>query len=194
MISSRVNLNLTGLSITPEEADTRMILHCLYTQSSNIVVWSRDTDVLFLLIAHTPAMQNKQVWMKAGTSSAPKFIQINAIVTSWNMSEEVTSSLLAFHAITASDTRSYLSGHTKMTTFRRYLDSPELLLHLGRDTLTEETIQRCELFICNVYNAAQATSADEAWVILFKKGVDPEKLPPTSDALKLHIMRNICKP
>ena len=132
--------------------------------------------------------------MKAGTNSAPKFIQINAIVTSWNMSEEVTSSLLAFHAITGSDTTSYLSGHTKMTAFKRYLDSPELLLHIGRETLTEETLQRCVLFICNVYNAAQAASADEARVILFQKGVDPEKLPPTSDALKLHIMRTHLQP
>ena len=35
-----------------EEADTRIVLHCVNSHAASIVVSARDTDVLVLLLAH----------------------------------------------------------------------------------------------------------------------------------------------
>ena len=40
------------LSSTQEEADTRIILHAISSKQESIVVSSRDTDVLVLLVSH----------------------------------------------------------------------------------------------------------------------------------------------
>lgn len=50
-----------------EEADSRMILHCLQTDAQNIVV-----VVMVLLVANFGAMSCTKLWMKAGTMKKPK--------------------------------------------------------------------------------------------------------------------------
>ena len=88
--------------------------YTLHTHSRTVVVWCRDTDVMLMLIAHSATI-NKDIYMKVGTSNKPKFIQINDIITGWNFNHETVLSLLPFHAITGSDTTSYLVGHSKRT-------------------------------------------------------------------------------
>ena len=72
---NKSDISVDELQSTHEEADTRMLLHCTHTMSESLGVWSRDTDVFLLLLAHSNLM-NKAVYMKAGTSSAPKYIDI----------------------------------------------------------------------------------------------------------------------
>lgn len=50
--STDPEMDTTMLESNHEEADTRMILHCLQTDASNVVVVARDTDVLVFLLAH----------------------------------------------------------------------------------------------------------------------------------------------
>ena len=59
VLCNHAELDLTYLKSTHEEADTRMILHCVHTQSPTVVVRSRDTDVMLLLIAHSSAIKKK---------------------------------------------------------------------------------------------------------------------------------------
>ena len=99
---------------THEEADTRLVLHCSHSDSSSVVVWCRDTDVLLMLMAHSTAM-DKVVYMKAGTSQNQKFITANDILRAWGLREETARRLLPFHALTGSDTTSFLAGHSKKT-------------------------------------------------------------------------------
>ena len=56
------------LSSTQEEADTRIILHAISCEQKCIVVSSRDTDVLVLLLSHFDRINCKELWMKAGTA------------------------------------------------------------------------------------------------------------------------------
>ena len=48
-------------------------------------------------------------------------------------------------------------------------------------------------FVCKMYKLESIGSVDEAWAILFSKKGKPEALPPTSDALSLHVKRVHCK-
>ena len=40
------------LTSTREEADTRLVLHAVHSQFHTVVVSSRDTDILLLLVSH----------------------------------------------------------------------------------------------------------------------------------------------
>ncbi|KAL9966179.1 hypothetical protein ACROYT_G024217 [Oculina patagonica] len=68
---SRSNIDIRGLKGFHEEADTRMILHCVHSDAEFLVVSSQDTDVFLLLVSHFDKMSCKQLWMKAGTSKKP---------------------------------------------------------------------------------------------------------------------------
>lgn len=78
-------MDVEGLQST-HEADTRLILHCAHTQSCTVVVWSQDTDVLILLIAHFCSI-NKEIHMD-GTSKKTKFLCISGIINTLNLQSE----------------------------------------------------------------------------------------------------------
>jgi len=99
--SSDPGMDTSLLQAAHEEADTRLILHCIHTNGETVVVSARDTDVLVLLIAHFDKMQCTQLWMKAGTSKKPKYIPIHNIHQGLPSSQ--VEALLSFHAITGCD-------------------------------------------------------------------------------------------
>ena len=71
--SSDPDLDVSSLQADHEEGDTRLILHCIHAHMNMIVVSVRDTDVLLLLLAHYSRIDCTRLYMKAGTSKAPKF-------------------------------------------------------------------------------------------------------------------------
>ena len=65
--SSRNNTDACQLSSNHEEADTRLILHAINSNYKHIVVSSRDTDVLVLLVSHFHKTNCNELWMNAGS-------------------------------------------------------------------------------------------------------------------------------
>ena len=82
---------------------------------------------------------------------------------------------------------SHLAGHSKTTEWKIFQSSSDLLLQLGTGEVTEEITKAAEKFICQIYKAPDVDTCDEARVQLFCKGRSQESLPPTSDAVHLHI-------
>ena len=109
--SSDPDLEVSSLSADHEEADTRLILHCIHAQMETLVVSARDTDVLLLLLAHYDRIQCKRLYMKAGRSKAPKYLPVHEI--HMLLSADQVDTLLAFHAVTGCDSVSQFSGHSK---------------------------------------------------------------------------------
>ena len=95
---------------------------------------------------------------------------------------------MQFHAITGCDTTSYLSGHSKKTAWKVFQEHFELLLPLGEGGLDIFKLKSAERFVCKIYKT-EADSTDMARFIMFAKVGTPDKLPPTSNALKYHLMR-----
>lgn len=178
--------DVTLLKVAHEEADTRIVLHAVHSSCNTVVVSVRDTDVFLMLVYHLDKMQCNKLWMMAGTSKARRFIPIHEVHRM--VSSEVLDSLLAFHAISGCDTTSYIRGHTKQTMWNTFCENPTMLEHLGKGPLTEEAIKSAEQFFCKVYKT-NVNSIDEARRRLFTKTIQPECLPPTSDALQQHIKR-----
>ena len=63
-------LDLSMLEADHEEADTRLILHCIHAHMESMVVYVHlpSTDVLVLLFAHSDKMRCTNLLVKAGTS------------------------------------------------------------------------------------------------------------------------------
>ena len=70
---------MSMLEADHEEADTRLILHCIHAHMELMVVHVRDTDVLVLLLAHYDKMGCTNLLMKVGTLKHPKYIPVHDI-------------------------------------------------------------------------------------------------------------------
>ena len=187
---SSTDRHLAGLASDHEEADTRILLHARDAtirgyQQINVVC--RDTDVLVLLVAHLPNL-SPDVWMFTGTAKRKLYVPVHQI----RLSEDKRSSLLAFHAITGCDTTSQFVGIGKQSAWSTFVTCPGLLQDLGRDECPDDKVlSDAEAFICKLYshgtdevliNSERAAAFRRA-----KKSLDG--LPPTQDALHLHIKR-----
>jgi len=129
------------------------------------------------------------VWLKAGSAANRKYIPIHTIVERLDFDNEKMESITAFHAITGSDTTSYLYGHGKKTCWKVYQEHFRLLQGLGQGELDDVTAKNAELFIGKLYNVSNIITVNKAREILFVKSSAPETLPPTGDALSFHIQR-----
>ena len=76
---SKATNNLPLLNATHEEADTRLVLHCIHNNSETIVVSARATDVLLLLVTHHDPVQSNNLWLMAGTAKIRKYFNIREI-------------------------------------------------------------------------------------------------------------------
>ena len=77
-----------------EEADTRVVLHCIHAETEVVVVAARDTDILLLLIVFFSSMKCNQLWMKACTSKQKKYFPIHEIRQKLSFRESVYSTQL----------------------------------------------------------------------------------------------------
>ncbi|XP_051232747.1 uncharacterized protein LOC127350304 [Dicentrarchus labrax] len=186
--SSDPELEISSLSADHEEADTRLILHCIQAPMDTIVVSARDTDVLLLLLAHHDRIGCTHLYMKAGTSKYPEYFPVHDIRKL--LSDDQVDTLLAFHAITGCDSVSQFSGHGKKTAWQVFEQHHTDLTGHGKGPLTEDIVNSTEKFICKMYGVPEVDTCNKARVKLFCKGCPQETLPPTSDAVKFHIMRS----
>ena len=183
------NIDISKLSSTQEEADTRLILHAINSNYNYIVVSSRDTDVLVLLISHFHRMNCTELWMKCGTQKQPKYIPIHDIVS--KMSPNALKALIPFHTLTGCDTTSFLAQHTKWSAWDVLKSDANSLLiqNLGEDSFDESDFIKIEKFFCILYGMPNENDINKVRVELFLRNRIPEALPPTKDALYLHIKR-----
>ncbi len=185
--SSKSVTDLAPLKSTHEEADIRLVLHAIYCQFDTVVVSSRDTDVLLLLVSHFPHMQCRHLWLMSSMSKKRRYIPIKDVFD--NLPKGSTESLLPFHALTGCDTTSYIANHTKRSSWKIFKEHHALLKNMGIGELTEDTIQSSETLVCRMYNVHTTDSVDKARHLLFFKKGKPEAMPPTSDSFRFHVMR-----
>ena len=125
--------------------------------------------------------------MNAGTSKKPRCIPVHIIRDS--ISPLLVRNILAYHAITGSDSTSQFSGHGKLSTWQRYKSDPSVL-----DTFADNAdgaFIDAERFVVKIYSPTSSlTSINELRLEMFHRISNPEKLPPTQDALLLHLQRS----
>ncbi|KAJ8410625.1 hypothetical protein AAFF_G00195290 [Aldrovandia affinis] len=140
--ASDTTIETDSLEAKHEEADTRVVLHCIRSRAASIVVSARDTDILVLLIAYFHMMPCQKIWMKAGTAKKRKYIPVHAIVEQLQMEAQVLKLLPYFHALTRSDSASYIAGHSKKMCWDVFVEHNHLLKGLGEGPeLSDHTIR-----------------------------------------------------
>ena len=173
-----------------EEADTRILLHVKDASEQGYpqtIVVSRDTDVLVLLLAFQPQLSHF-LWMEAITPKKQHFAPVHSI----SITVSQRASLLVFHAVTGSDSTSQFAGIGKRSAWAIFQQNSQLLQNLGKEDFPDENvIADTESFVCKLYVPnSQENSIQKVRCDLFlglTKSI--ENLPPTRDALILHIRR-----
>ena len=118
VLSSKTSTDIAQLRATHEEADTRLVLHALNCPFEVVVVASKDTDVLVMLLARFPNMQCEHLWMRIGTAKQHKYIPIRETFN--NLPRGAAGSLSAFHALTGCDTTSFFVNIGKKTSMENF--------------------------------------------------------------------------
>ena len=158
----------------------RLVLHAVHSHVRTVVVSSRNTDVLLILVSHFQPMQRAYIWMKSDTSTKRRYAVIN------KLTRRSAASLLAFYALVGCDTTSCITNHTKRSSWKIF---KEHLQKLGIGELTEKTIKSSETFVCRICNVHRTEYIDAARHLLLSKTEESEAMTPTSDVLLLHLTR-----
>ena len=191
--SSNSDHDISGLSSTQEEADTRVILHACEASScgfQRIVICARDTDILALLLAFRHDIAAEEIFMKSGTYQKPKYVAIHRI----SLGDQIRRSLLQFHALTGSDTTSQFSNIGKKTAWKVFCtdDNAKLLEDLGTEPrCSPDVLKIVEAFVCKLYRPICTTTRIQSLrSSMFRTSIkDLGSLPPTQDSLVQHIQR-----
>lgn len=100
-----------------EEADTRTVAHALHARGT-CVIYSDDTDVLVLLLAHSPSLT--KCYMKKGRRAKTRIINLSLVVSSLETQLDpdidkncFMNALIGVHAVTGCGTVSVFSGKGK---------------------------------------------------------------------------------
>ena len=178
-----------------EEADSRIFLHVhdAALQHDRVLIRSVDTDVFVLAVAQIQRIPNKEIWLAFGTGKHFRYFPIHDIARS--LGPERSFALPAFHALTGCDTVSFFGGKSKKSVWDTWNAFPEvtrsfLEIATGPDKLSNECTQTLERFVVLLYDhGSQLTSVDDARQQLFcKRSRSIDRIPPTSDALRQHIL------
>ena len=187
------------LASNQEEADTRLILHCVYSANNsadNIVVCSPDAYVLVLLTHHRSIINADKIYMLTGKSGKharlTRYIPVHAIHDA--LSQAQRDLQLPVYCITGCDTVSSFHGHGKKTAYRILKQNSEKypgLAILGtHPTISKEEKQSAIAFIGTLYGKYDCSSLNVLRCERANnKKMPAKKLPPTEDSFYLHLQR-----
>ena len=149
-----------------------------------MLVWFHITLTTFRARITTIHLYLSKLYLNIiGSIFRTLYIPIHTIVERLHFDNVKMESITAFHAITGSDTTSYLYGHGKKTCWKVYQEHSHLFQGLDRGELDDVTAKNAELFICKLYNVLNVTTVNKTREIMFVKSSAPMTLPPTGDAL-----------
>ena len=197
-----------SLFSSQEEADTRIILHCLNVSNSLpqtccIIIRSPDTDVLVLLAKYCKDIKNK-ILFDTGMGNKRRLLNVNDIHK--NKGEDICSVLPALHCFTGCDTTSAFVHRGKIAPLKLVERNPQfipILSRVGQERQCSDAfISDMEAFTCAMYGGATYTNINKLRYDTFLKkyqdrnnvlnvsnGTDMSLLPPCRSALEMHIRR-----
>ena len=134
-----------------------------------------------------------EIWFKTGTKEKVCFIPLHEI--SSFLGQELTLTLLAFHAITGCDSTSCFKGKGKkrsLLVLKNSVEEFKDLRNLGSQfPPTTELLNVCERFVCRLYQ--QQSDSDDInllrYKIFCKTSQQNQSLPPCKDSLIQHLLR-----
>ena len=103
--------DLSDLSCTHEEADTRLLFHAahsFYQGFTKLMIHATDTDVVVLAIAVSSVLQDCEIWVGFGHGAKLRFIPCYLIAA--KLGNDGSWGLLLMHALSGCDAVSAFHG------------------------------------------------------------------------------------
>ena len=188
------NVAVPELQSEREEADTKMFLSAQFASTlgfQSVKIITIDSDVAILALYFASNIKT-HIYLQMGTGAKVVVYDI----TSHTFEHDICEALPGLHYFSGCDTTSSSSGIGKtkcltvMKTLEEWIDCMQILG--SNQKLDSVSVEKLEAFTCMLYNCNETRNIDEARYKQFcwkKKLSDPHKLPPTSDALILHLKR-----
>ena len=180
---------------TQEEADTRMFLHAYHASTNGhqgVAIISSDTDVEVLACHHQAAIP-AEITLVSGTRSRMRRISVPHLCD--KLGPQMCQVLPSLHALTGCDSISAFAGKGKKKALELVKNDEVVrssVLTLGESVpLSDTNMLKLEEAICRLYSDRQCNAVNEVRYKMFckVKNVQSQQLPPTSAALKQHLMR-----
>ena len=175
-----------------EEADTRLVLHA-FLANTDVVIVSKDTDVMILLVWAYAYHEIKHEWFFKYENE--KYITISKIYSFFGRDNCLI--LPSFHALTGCDTTSYFFRTGKIRVFKKLLSDKEkykLIQPLGQKKILDEiSVESVKEFVRTVvYSGIHGENYVDTRVRLYKnlKSKSSMPLPPDPDSLEQVIKRS----
>lgn len=188
-----------------EEADTRMILHALDAShqldvhgvtDKSIMIRTVDTDVVVLCVSFFTKLHVNELWIAFGVGRSFRYIATHEVARS--LGPAACGGLLFFHALTGCDTVSAFFGLGKVTAFDVWMANvniTQVFCDIGNEEVQVDgaAFGAIERFIVSLYDRkSDLVSVNLCRKDLFsRKGRTIENIPPTQNALSLHIRRAV---
>lgn len=192
-----------------EEADTRIILHCLQisqnsSDNTHIVVRSPDTDVFVLLLRFAQTIKQPVIF-DTGVANKRRLLNVKEIIE--RKGPDVCSVLPSIHSFTGCDTTSAFVRRGKLIPLKNIEKNQSFLNvfdKLGKTLdVTEDLLSELEKYVCSMYGKPKYSDVNKLRYDLFAQkyqgksgqllsnydGVDLSLLPPCRDSLEMHIKR-----
>ena len=121
-------LHEPSLNNNAEEADTRLWLHCVKSKGTKKLIYSTDTDTLFIGMVVANTVVHNVVIQHTLDATDKKFLHLNSLVEAINKdvdlncipAEERTRVLQSLYVLTGCGFTSYLVGFGKVTFFKTF--------------------------------------------------------------------------
>jgi len=205
-----ISTSIKDLFSSQEEADTRIILHCLYSagttsDNASIVVRSPDTDVFVILLAYSIDVP-QPLFFDTGVGNKRRLLDIKSVVDV--LGQDIAKALPGFHSFTRCDTTSAFVRRGKVKPFQileKNLKFIQLFQTFGSTPFfDEQLLNGLQQFVCHMYGKSTSTETNNVRYDIFRarydakstkdsfsihEGVDLSLLPPCKAALKMHCLR-----
>ena len=168
--------DVTDLKSTHEDADTKIILHCLYAShhgTTTLHIFSPDTDVFILSIWWSGIFPPDTMFL-TGVGLNRRMIDVSHVCSC--LSSEKVMTLLGLHALSGCDVTGCLARKGKVSFWKAFKTSDaDVLASFGKLGCPEEFIkddeQQTEKFICQVcLPGTKISDIDELrWYMFTKK-------------------------
>ncbi len=187
---------IDSLTSNQEEADTRMILHCIKAVNNGakmLIIHSNDTDVLVLLIHHFPVINAEKIYLIVGVKGRhtdnTRSIAVHDIYRKLTPAQQAV--ILPVYCITGCDTISSFYGIGKRTVFKIFMKiTREVsdMSELGEGYLSSSVVDACTYFVGVLYGNQSTSKLNSLRASLALKR-SPKKIPPTDTSFRLHILQ-----
>ncbi len=196
VVSDGVTLPVVDLECSHEEADTRILLHAVYSVltlgAQRIVVYANDTDVIVMCIYYTLKYNIPEMWVR---TEPGLYLPVHELVR--KLSEEDINLLPFLHALSGKDDTSYLAniGKSKMWKAHKEVDCSPLACYANEAPYDELDIpealtEQAKKVVLFAYNGSHCQSLKQLRGLTFLTGNGTLlRLPPTDDAFEQHVKR-----